>query len=126
MKFNRILFNIFFFKLNIYVLATSRNEISSLERNQTLKAVRANRNITLMIISTSTLSVLSSLPRNLYVLYRYLTSTKNNLLFTYLTSLLLIISCSCNILLYFSFNRLFRKVLSEYVSTIFCRKKTIN
>ncbi len=96
-------------------LATRSNE-ANLKIIKTFDQ-KANRNLTLMIISTTSLVIFTSIPKNYYNFHKYLlTSNQNQTLPTlnYISLLLLIFSCSLNVFFYFIFNKLFRKTIIGY------------
>jgi hypothetical protein len=83
--------------------------------NDTDADLKANKNITLMIVLTMSVSVLFLLPRNIYIILRYSAKEpKTNYLFSYITLSLVLFSYGLNMLIYVFFNKLFRKILFDY------------
>ena len=73
--------------------------------------MKANKNITLMVVLTAVISVVFLLPRNIYNFHRYINGTGTNYMFSYITHELILFSYSLNIFVYYLFNKLFRKIL---------------
>lgn len=89
-----------------------------------LRESKASRNMTLMVIWTIALYIFGALPRNIYIIVKYsLASSSRFYTFSLITFLILIFSHGVTIFIYYSHNKMFRKILIEYVKWFFCSNK---
>ena len=83
-----------------------------------LKEIKANRNITLMVVSTVTLSIVFLLPRNIYFIYKYLIVNQTVFIYSYITISLYNLANGLNTFIYYFCNKMFRKVLCGFFKRI--------
>lgn len=106
-------------RTNTLTLTTSSVEL--IQRKTVSNDSRAKRNITMMIISTSFLYSFGTLPWAVY--YTLLNVVK--LQAPFLSYMNIVARCclysliACKIIVYYSFNRLYRRVLIQHFKTLF-------
>ena len=82
--------------------------------------LKVSRKMTLMVIWTCVLYIIGCLPRNIYIIVKYIESSKRHHLFSLITLLILLLSNGLPFFIYYLYNNIFRKILKEYLKAIFC------
>jgi hypothetical protein len=85
-----------------------------------LNELKKSRRITIMIIGTLFITIFGSLPKNVYVIYKYSTdSTLRIYNFSLISFLILNFASGLNFFIYVLFNKKFRQILVSYFRKIF-------
>ncbi len=129
------LYCLFFEQLNVIIFFLIEDEdlkpTSSaaikpcLSNGRDLNELKKSRRITIMIIGTLFITIVGSLPKNIYVIYKYSTESSTRIYnFSLISFLILNFACGLNFFIYVLFNKKFRQILIGYFKTIFsCFKK---
>jgi hypothetical protein len=88
--------------------------------------IKYSRNMTLMVIWTCVIYIIGGLPRNVYIIIKYLREASRYYTFSLITFFILIYSNGFSIFVYYLFNNIFRQILDRYFNKIcFFRRNII-
>lgn len=109
----------FKYQINSNRNSLSLNEMLTITPNSyEITRFKANRNMTLMVICTTSLSIFLLLPRNIYLIYKGIFASKTIYIYSYVTTILYNLTNGLNFFIYFFFNKMFRQILISYFRQI--------
>jgi len=102
------------------IAATVNKVKRNLSNGRDLNELKKSRRITLMTIGTLFITIFGSLPINIYVIYKYSTSSSlRSYNFSLISFLILIFAYGLNFFIYLFFNKKFRQIIISYFRNIF-------
>lgn len=80
---------------------------------------KANRNITIMLLSTSALYITGTMPYMIFLILRYLSTVRIPFMFISLVYIFLMLLIGLKVFVYYTCNKFYREVLNGYFKAIF-------
>ena len=93
------------------------NEVITLDLNN-FAEIKYSRNMTLMVIWTCVIYIIGGLPRNVYIMIKYIMEASRYYTFSLITFSILIYSNGFSIFIYYLYNNMFKQILNDYLKRV--------